>query len=285
MYFAVTPDVDQSTRVICLNTNWWSLLRNGPPEEDDPADQFSWFESELNWARKRGQKVIVVGHIPPAHSFFVNSAEGFSVSSQWKQPYNERYYEILQGNSDILFSQLFGHFHTDQFRLQMKRQTNRTMSRMQEPLGMILLAPGVCPNHGTNPAWRLVHRNKGEVLDYQQYSTRLYGRDDGVHKDLGTWDAQRLLPFQAEYNATEKFRVSALTTRNMFWSLWRRLTNNDASMYKYWILEEVEATNPPAFLLRCVIQENYVPDFIRKCAMDYIRQTQQHKAEEIVEYA
>eukprot|EP01055_Gregarina_sp_Pseudo9_P000876 Gregarina_sp_Pseudo_9__875@NODE_155_length_3943_cov_41_170850_g142_i0_p1_GENE_NODE_155_length_3943_cov_41_170850_g142_i0NODE_155_length_3943_cov_41_170850_g142_i0_p1_ORF_typecomplete_len551_score28_03Metallophos/PF00149_28/1_4e14Metallophos/PF00149_28/9_1e03Metallophos_2/PF12850_7/3_1e03Metallophos_2/PF12850_7/0_00051_NODE_155_length_3943_cov_41_170850_g142_i08812533 len=276
MYYAWTVKKNPTVRLICLNSNWWSTVRyrkEEPPE--DPADQFVWFEEELEKARRNNQTVMVVGHIPPAHSFFKNALEGFSVMSQWIQKYNERYYRIVQSNQDIIRSQLYGHFHTDQFRLQMKPRKTWKKPHVAEPLDVILLAPGICPNHGTNPAWRHVHYRNGEVNDYEQYSSRLYGQDDGVIRELGTWDGSRLLTFHREYSATERFGVPATTASYMFKSLWTRLTNKDSSMHKFWTLEEVEANYPPAFLMRCVIEEDYNPGDINACAAKYVRENQQ----------
>nr|CAD7578691.1 unnamed protein product [Timema californicum] len=47
----------------CNNKNWWLLLNS-----TDPAKELQWFIYELQSAEFNGEKVHVIGHIPPGHS-------------------------------------------------------------------------------------------------------------------------------------------------------------------------------------------------------------------------
>eukprot|EP01053_Blabericola_migrator_P000319 Blabericola_migrator_1__318@NODE_1081_length_5498_cov_180_853802_g740_i0_p1_GENE_NODE_1081_length_5498_cov_180_853802_g740_i0NODE_1081_length_5498_cov_180_853802_g740_i0_p1_ORF_typecomplete_len566_score47_91Metallophos/PF00149_28/1_4e10_NODE_1081_length_5498_cov_180_853802_g740_i025914288 len=279
MYYSVTPSKNPAMRIICLNTNWWSNLRK-PREKSwdpDPAGQFEWLTSELRAARQAGQTVMLAGHIPPAHSFFRNAMGGMSIQPQWVQEYNTHYYELIQQNADIIGSQVFGHFHTDQFRLQMQPRESG-VSRPAVPLSLILLAPGVCPNHATNPAWRWVTYDKveGSVKDFRQYSTKLSGSETASDVNLGTWNKFRLPTFHLEYVATEKFGIRELSASLMYKALMSKLANRDASVHRYWNIEEVQALYPPAFLLRCVLQEDYILNNIYRCCNRYIHEHEEY---------
>ena len=75
----------------------------------------------------------------------------------WYASYVEEYQAILQNFSDIIVAQLFGHFHSEEFRVD--------PSWGQTP---ILLTSAVSPIYGCNPSFRAMSysRANGTLLDY-----------------------------------------------------------------------------------------------------------------------
>lgn len=47
----------------CNNKNWWLLLNS-----TDPVSELQWLVYELQGAEMNGEKVHIIGHIPPGHS-------------------------------------------------------------------------------------------------------------------------------------------------------------------------------------------------------------------------
>lgn len=47
----------------CNNKNWWLLINS-----TDPVSELQWLVYELQGAEINGEKVHIIGHIPPGHS-------------------------------------------------------------------------------------------------------------------------------------------------------------------------------------------------------------------------
>lgn len=47
----------------CNNKNWWLLINS-----TDPVSELQWLVYELQGAEMNGEKVHIIGHIPPGHS-------------------------------------------------------------------------------------------------------------------------------------------------------------------------------------------------------------------------
>ena len=115
-------------------------------------------------------QVFLFAHIPPGkfERFYQTYEEkqGFP----WFNPdYNKKYLGTLQNYSDVLHLQLYGHHHTDMFKL-------ITDGSEGNVVGVGLLAPAVTPWLSTlapetganNPALRLFKYNNitGEVIEF-----------------------------------------------------------------------------------------------------------------------
>jgi sphingomyelin phosphodiesterase acid-like 3 len=194
--------------VLSLNTVLYS--NNYAPEAiyvDDPGKQFLWMRKMMNYARERQCQVIVVGHIPPCIGSFRHN-------QFWKDEYVKTYYDLVEEYDDVVIAQLYGHLHSDEFRVgdrsmsHMNSETNTDMiPSLRSPM---LLGPSVTPLHGNFPAFRLVkygsvggnrRYNKGrfQLLDYHSYSlsgenwtqlyafsevySSIYRQDEGLTSD------------------------------------------------------------------------------------------------------
>ena len=51
--------------VISLNTNLWYKNNKYVQDDEDPGHQFAWLETFLDECERLGEKVWIVGHIPP----------------------------------------------------------------------------------------------------------------------------------------------------------------------------------------------------------------------------
>ena len=64
-YYSTTVSPDLKVIAVetnfCYKENWWLLMNS-----TDPAHELNWLITELLESEKSGQKVHIIGHIPPA---------------------------------------------------------------------------------------------------------------------------------------------------------------------------------------------------------------------------
>ena len=130
----------------CMNKNLWLLLNS-----TDPAHQLQWLVYELQLAEFAGEKVHILGHVPPGHVDCVRV---------WSRNFNE----IINRYADTVTGQFYGHTHVDEFQL------FYSDSWAKLPTNVAYIAPSVTPYHGTNPSYRLYTvAVSGEMLDHQTF--------------------------------------------------------------------------------------------------------------------
>ena len=78
----------------CNPLNWWLFIN-----DTDPAGQLVWFRDQLQAAEDAGDKVHVIGHIPPG--------DGCLKAWSWT------YHKIVNRYADTVRGQFYGHTHKD----------------------------------------------------------------------------------------------------------------------------------------------------------------------------
>ena len=113
-YYAHEPFGPGGLRVLALNTGPFSAQPKAPKvdpvEHPDPYLQFEWLESELVRANETGARVLLLGHAPPCLDYFDRQPI-------WQAPFTERYWSLIDRFAVSIAGQLFGHMHTNQFRV------------------------------------------------------------------------------------------------------------------------------------------------------------------------
>lgn len=137
----------------CSRENFWLLINS-----TDPAGQLQWLVGELQAAEEQGDKVHIIGHIPPGHCL---------KSWSWN------YYRIIARYENTVAGQFFGHTHVDEFELFYDEET------LSRPLSVAFLAPSATTYIGLNPGYR-VYQIDGNysgsshvVLDHETYILNL----------------------------------------------------------------------------------------------------------------
>ncbi|EHB06723.1 Sphingomyelin phosphodiesterase [Heterocephalus glaber] len=137
----------------CSRENFWLLINS-----TDPAGQLQWLIGELQAAEDQGDKVHIIGHIPPGHCL---------KSWSWN------YYRIVSRYENTLAGQFFGHTHVDEFEIFYDEET------LNRPLSVAFLAPSATTYIGLNPGYR-VYQIDGNypgsshvVLDHETYILNL----------------------------------------------------------------------------------------------------------------
>lgn len=77
----------------------WLLLNS-----TDPATELQWLIYELQSAEFSGEKVHIIGHIPPGHSDCL-------------KVWSRNYYAIINRYEATITAQFFGHTHFDEFEI------------------------------------------------------------------------------------------------------------------------------------------------------------------------
>ncbi|RMX37741.1 hypothetical protein pdam_00006577 [Pocillopora damicornis] len=91
----------------CNNMNWWLLIDNY-----DPAHQLQWLIDTLQEAEDNGEKVHIIGHIPPG-------------SGDCLTPWSWNYYRIINRYESTVTAQFFAHTHLDEFEIFYDEKTRK----------------------------------------------------------------------------------------------------------------------------------------------------------------
>ncbi|KAL6074607.1 Sphingomyelin phosphodiesterase [Balamuthia mandrillaris] len=198
-----------------------SPLRKLP---EDPNQQFQWLSDQLALARSNQQaylssrhsllffsltrllyyyfwfvhtfviycRVYIAGHIP----YGVNE---YDDKPAWYQPYEDRYLSLVTEYADVIRNQLFAHYHTDNFRV------NIAAKNATPPQPSISLMSSISPAHFNNPSFRLYSysRSSSQIVDYIHY-----------YADLHDANILKKAEWVPEYRFREAYNATAVTTEN-----------------------------------------------------------------------
>ncbi|XP_005101263.2 sphingomyelin phosphodiesterase [Aplysia californica] len=184
-YYSVSPH--KGFRVVslnmnyCNNQNWWMLLNM-----TDPAGELQWLVNTLQAAENVGEKVHILGHIPPG---IVDCVKAWS----WN------YYKIVSRYQNTISGQFFGHTHSDSFEVFYDVET------FTIPVGVAYVAPSVTPYSDLNMGYRFYtvdgfYANSSyQVLDHSTYIL-----------DLEKAEREGNITWELEYSAKAAYNMSSV---------------------------------------------------------------------------
>ncbi|XP_036379011.1 sphingomyelin phosphodiesterase [Megalops cyprinoides] len=193
----------------CARENFWLMVNS-----TDPADQLQWLIGILQDAENKGDKVHIIGHIPP----------GLCLKS-----WSWNYYHIINRYESTVTGQFFGHTHVDEFQMFYDEET------LTRPLGVAFIAPSVTTFINLNPGYRVYYVDGNYpgssrlVLDHETYILNLTEANNGSlgHDPSPNWT---LL-----YQATEAYGLRSLFPED--WDrLIRTLVSDDRVFQRFWYL-------------------------------------------------
>ncbi len=178
--------LSDSLTILSINTVLYSSSHGPEPaNSDDPGSQFAWMRQMLmNVLENENSQAIIVGHIPPVMGSFRHT-------QLWREKYINTYYGIVDEFDAVIVGQLFGHIHSDEFRVGVDESA--IPSSLSTPL---LLAGAITPLHGNNPSFRKVfyssidtssNVNNSTLLDYESHRYPMSDGDDGEWAKLYTF--------------------------------------------------------------------------------------------------
>jgi len=146
---------------------------------------------ELVAAESEGDKVHIIGHIPPDNK-------------ECTQAWLFNYLRIIERFQDTILAQYFGHTHRDEFRVLV------STSNKPKPISVAYIGPSITAFTENNPSYRVYYTDKqGYVKDYATYFYNLTEANANLEP---MW--------RKEYNAYDHFNM---TTMGPFG--WHRLVN------------------------------------------------------------
>lgn len=182
-YYSVL--LKEDLRIISFNSmygyssNLWLV-----EDSQDPADELTWLEDHLHQAEAAGERVHLLGHIPPG---IVDSER------VWSREFNRivvRYENTIRG-------QFYGHTHYDEFEV---------FHDGDRPAGVAYIAPSQTPWYGLNPAYRIYY-----VDGDRQNSTRLVLDHETYVMNLTEAQETGSARWYWLYSAREEYGMTSLT--------------------------------------------------------------------------
>ncbi|KPP70268.1 sphingomyelin phosphodiesterase-like [Scleropages formosus] len=217
-----TVRVQPGLRVVSLNMNFcarenfWLMINS-----TDPADQLQWLIGILQEAENKGEKVHIIGHIPP----------GLCLKS-----WSWNYYRIINRYESTIMGQFFGHTHVDEFQMFYDEET------LTRPLGVAFIAPSATTYINLNPGYRVYYidgnysNSSRLVLDHETYILNLTEANNHSHAPSLSGAGPVPNPkWTLLYRASEAYGLKTL-----FPADWDKLIGiflaNDQVFQKFWYL-------------------------------------------------
>ncbi|KAK6188840.1 hypothetical protein SNE40_004938 [Patella caerulea] len=203
-----TALVKPGLRILSFNTNYgytfnfYALLNWKNPTRDA---QRIFMEKTLAKAKTNGEKVIIIGHIPPG-----------DVPNTFDD-YGQFYTNLVTKYSDVIVLQLFGHTHSDQYEMILPDPTEPKAS------GVVFIAPSVTTFTGQNPAYRIYHLDPVTfvAVDYDQY-----------YLNITKANANHNPVVEKLYSAKEEYQLKDLGPQS-FLDLSIRFRSNETLFQRY----------------------------------------------------
>lgn len=257
-----TVEVQPGLRVVSLNMNfcarenYWLMVNS-----TDPADQLQWLVHILQESENKGEKVHIIGHIPP----------GLCLSS-----WSWNYYHIVNRYESTITGQFFGHTHMDEFQMFYDEET------LTRPLGVAFIAPSVTTYINLNPGYRVYYvdgnypNSSRTVLDHETFILNLtlannQSNSPGLPTNPDPNPSWTLL-----YRATKAYGLSTLFPSD-FESLIKEFINDDRVFQRFWYLHHKGHVSKPCTEicktgLICFLRSGRT-DLFKQCDVPSFRKT------------
>ncbi|XP_028322184.1 sphingomyelin phosphodiesterase [Gouania willdenowi] len=211
-----TVEIQPGLRLVSLNMNFcarenfWLMVNS-----TDPANQLQWLVHILQESEDKGEKVHIIGHIPP----------GLCLGS-----WSWNYYHIVNRYESTITGQFFGHTHLDQFQMFYDEAT------MTRPLGVAFIAPSVTTFVNLNPGYRVYYIDGNYsgssrlVLDHETYILNL---TEANHKPGAPRSPEPSPKWKLLYRATDAYGIPSVFPSDCD-GLMRSFINEDRVFQKFW---------------------------------------------------
>ena len=187
----------EKTRVIALDDIYSSALYAdcaSTKTASEAAEQIQWLDHELTSAKERGEKVWLLGHIPPGPDAFSTLRHLRSMCSRPPTMFlaSDALADTLARHADVIRIALFAHTHEDEFRL---------LERVGNPAAVpVKLVPAVSAINGNLPAFTVAEVNRASAIldDYTVYMLPNAAPSAGWTREYSLRDTYHLPNFSAK---------------------------------------------------------------------------------------
>jgi sphingomyelin phosphodiesterase acid-like 3 len=181
-YYSVTMALPmRDTRLIVVNDIFLSKKYNtckGAPDPLPADAEMTWLQEQLEQARRHGQRVWVMGHIPPGIDVYSTLSKFRDVCGG--QPPDtflatDRMTDLLVHAADIVKLGIFAHTHMDEFRLLEPARPD-----VAYPTSVaVKMVPSISPVDGNNPSFMIAQVNPSTAMlqDYEEIAASDHNGD------------------------------------------------------------------------------------------------------------
>ncbi|XP_040835624.1 acid sphingomyelinase-like phosphodiesterase 3b isoform X2 [Ochotona curzoniae] len=229
-YSEKLPAAGSLGRMVVLNTNLYYSNNQQTEGLLDPAQQFQWLEAVLTDAAQAGERVYIIGHVPPG--FFEKTRD----KAWFRNSFNEEYLKLVRKHHHVIAGQFFGHHHTDSFRM--------FYDDAGTPISVMFLAPGVTPWKTTLPGVVNGANNPGiRVFEYDRVTLDL---QDMVtyFMNLSQANAQGQPRWELEYRLTKAYGVPDASAGSMH-DVLGHISNDQGVRQRYYLYNSVSYDGQP----------------------------------------
>ncbi len=260
-YYSTPLPIDPRGRLIVLYTQPWAAeCANGcAPGTGSLGDvELGWLSAQLEDARRHGQRVWLLGHIPPgisAAETLQNISKGATcataVAPFWADGFSSQLYPLFANYRDMLTFGIFAHEHAEDYRIARNESGDLILG--------VKLVPSVTPIEKSNPAFVqfTYDPNAGVITDAKTwYLTNL---SSAPTADTGVWEL--------EYDFNSTYREPALDSDGVAGVVTTILTEpNDQSAYTTFFPSSNPAGDPaggfvPFLPYGCALNNVTVADY------------------------
>ena len=179
----------------------------------DPGDMLKWLIDELLDAEEKGEKVHIIGHVPPG-------------SQDCLDTWSKVYHDILWRFESTNVGQFFGHKHSDSFKVFYADEDTNS----ERPIGVVYFSPSVTPygGSGMNLGYRMYDIDgtyNGSTHITLDHSTYILNITDANLTNKPKW--------VLEYSAKEAYNMTSLLPKD--WAnLVETFIKEDSLFQKYY---------------------------------------------------
>jgi sphingomyelin phosphodiesterase acid-like 3 len=200
-YSIPMPPPMKNTRLVALNDTLLSpkyKTCSGKKDSRGGEEEIAWLREQLADARRQGQRVWVVGHIPPGIDPYA-TAERFKDVCGGEEPVmflsSSEMPDLLVEYADVVKLGIFAHTHMDEVRLLTPHVDNETATT--PPSVAIKMIPSISPVHENAPSFTVATINP-ETAAMQDYTVIAASNETG---EAANWTPE--YSFDRTYHQTE----------------------------------------------------------------------------------
>jgi sphingomyelin phosphodiesterase len=213
-YYMVKPPGTQKLRLIILNTNFcynnnfWLFY-----EAVDVEGHLDWLNTQLFIAELAGDKVFLVGHIPPGKS---------DCWSVW----NHQFQRIVNRFEGTIQAQFYGHTHNDETTIFFDSSSNPP-----RPMNTLNIGVSVTPYTKLNPGYKVYYADGAtatptwELMNHETfvYNLSLANSQEPIGRPL----------WYKLYDMKSAFQLSSLRPAHLY-EVVEKMVNDPDLFHQYW---------------------------------------------------
>lgn len=192
--------ITKTKKIIILNSLYYDRNNLLIINQNDPSQQFQWFQKELQKELEENMTTWIVGHIP------INSAETNSLFFNFLFNMSVQYARNIQ-------YQFYGHTHQDYFYL--------FFNNYNVPIGLTFVSPSLLGDYRF-PSFRIYLMDDDyNILNYYQYVC-----------NLTETILTNQINYYIDYSALETYNLIDISPKS-YYQLYENLKNNDTLLQEY----------------------------------------------------